>query len=96
MTSSLSFSETELEDGIDRIFDTIDDLFHEGAFHQVDSILENLVVEKIHTTLLVCYLAITLAAKEHLPWREIFFARVKEEMFRREGGRRPNLLKNLE
>lgn len=71
----------EIDDAIDILFDTFDDLFMDGEFEKADELLPTIEVEKLDTNLLVALLVITYPAKEKLSNRPAVVERVKERLY---------------
>jgi hypothetical protein len=67
-----------IDNQLDQIYDTIDDLLLNSKFSEVDCILERLEI-KIDLDLLLGYLTATYPAKSKLRKRENLFNKVKEE-----------------
>jgi hypothetical protein len=67
-------------DAIDVLFDAIDDMFLDGEFERCNEALEAVRIELLNPTLIVAVLSVTLAAAEHLPYRETLFERSAERL----------------
>lgn len=85
------FYDTEAtDDGIDEIFDYIDDNLLAGNFHLVDDLLASIDCERLCSTYIVSFASITSGrAKSKLKNREAFIRKAKSCV-------RDGLLDNLE
>jgi hypothetical protein len=70
--------ESVIDDGIDIIYNFIDDLCLEGDFLTVDKFLSICQPEKLGITYSIAVLSITNAAKDILKERKSFFDKTKE------------------
>ena len=70
----------DYESAIDIIYDYIDDLLLEGEFIKVNTILKQVDTNILSEDLLVAFLSITLAAKQHLTARSNLFTRVEKTL----------------
>ena len=61
---------------VDCIVVVIDDLLNHGLFIHCDNLLTKIQVHKLSDPLLVSFLGMTKTAKEHLPHRGEFYAKV--------------------
>ncbi|KKN13071.1 hypothetical protein LCGC14_1009950, partial [marine sediment metagenome] len=69
----------DIEDRLDEIFGTIDNLLCAGDFDKVDEILRNVDMSE-SGDILIGYLSITLAASHNLSSRADFFRKVSEKL----------------
>ena len=81
---------------IDLIFNNFDIEFRAGNFNKVDSILEDLDIDKLNTVLLIAILSITHSARDKLCSRECFIRRIRAKFEKTESHRVDRLLKNYE
>ena len=88
MQSTIDLQEYEM-------FPYIDQLLKEERFDEVSHILKSTDIANTSTDLLIGYLGITLAAHDKLPYRDLFFQKTKEELFR-QGEDAEKILSNLE
>lgn len=74
---------------IDMVFDHINNLLLEKNFKEVNRILEDINIEQLQSFALLAFLTITIAAKDKLPSREVYYNSLQDILS-------PNLLKGLE
>jgi hypothetical protein len=73
------------EAATDLIFEYIDDLLSKGMFAVCDEILRNVDVDKLPTSLMRSFLAITGVAKHRLSWRRPLYLKIERRMIRLKG-----------
>jgi len=73
------YERIDIEDRLDEIFGTIDNLLCAGDFDKVDEILRNVDMSE-SGDILIGYLSITLAASHNLSSRADFFRKVSEKL----------------
>lgn len=59
------------------VFVWVNDRLNAGSFEEVDTVVQNLLIEELDTNILLAFLTITAAASHELPGRQNFFNRVK-------------------
>lgn len=69
---------SHIDDTIDYIFNTLDDLLYEGNAEEVDTILKEIDIPLFSTEILVSIIAITDRYKFFLKRRASFFMKVKK------------------
>jgi hypothetical protein len=69
--------QNELDEAVDILFATINELCSSCNFEECDSLLQSLDINRLDTNLIVSVLAITLAAKEKLSTRKEFVSKAK-------------------
>lgn len=83
------------EDAIMTIFNLVDAQLSAGLFVEVEFGLAAVDIEATSTVVLLAWLSITHAAKEHLPGRAAFAQAVKAKLERDEPERAEELLRGL-
>lgn len=73
-------AERRVRHAIDVLFERMDDLFLEGKFQEADRILSSVDVEKLDENLMVGFLTITFAAKEHLNNRDALYQHIEDKL----------------
>jgi hypothetical protein len=71
------------DDGLDWIFDQVDQMMHDGRWADLDAILQR-VPMTYSTTYLTGFLCITFVGAPHLPSRPALYAAVRAEVIKRE------------
>jgi len=84
------------DEAVDILFDHVDDLLIAGQFTKCDELLQTIDLKRLDANLIVAVLSITLAAAEHLPYRERLLVRVKERLSIIASGRVERLLSGLD
>lgn len=92
----LSAARPSEDDGIELIYEVIDDMMSSGSFALIDDILSAVDVMKFRTTHLLAFLSITFPAKTLLKERARYFARVRSYFEAVEPNRVDQLLAGLE
>ncbi len=84
--------------GTNLVYDRIDGMLLEGRFAEVNALLERVVEGHYSTKILVGFLTITKAAREHLPARAHFVERVRGHLQKQlfTAGEIYNLLRRVE
>jgi hypothetical protein len=72
-------------DGLDHIFQKMNALLVAGEFRLASSILKQVDVERLSSTLSVGFLSITLVTSDFLPERPAFYARVRHKLVAERG-----------
>lgn len=85
----------ESDAAIDILFPKIDALFRAGEFAVADDVLRAVDVARLNTSLMVAVLAITRAAKDKLPHREVLLQRIERRLTRAEPVRVERLLRRV-
>ncbi len=85
----------EIDPAIDLLFEKIDDLLVDGHFTACDDILRAIDVSRLDTNLLVAVLSITVAAREHLPYRVRWLERATQRLMELSPDRIEGLLAGL-
>jgi hypothetical protein len=86
----------DFDSAIDELYSRIDKKLSSGDFSGVDSELNMVDIENTDTIMLLGWLSITLAAKEHLMRRDKFVADVRNKLERTDLNRVNALLQGLE
>jgi hypothetical protein len=73
-------AEHRVRPAIDILFEHMDDLFLEGRFQEADKILSLVDVEKLDENLMVGFLTITSAAKDHLNNRDALYRQIEDRL----------------
>jgi hypothetical protein len=81
---------------IDHIFEHIDEKFQSGNFNEVNEMLKLIKIDNKTSYELIAYLSITLLAKDKLPYRTEFMAKVRERLEVITPDRVEKLMKGLE
>lgn len=68
----------ELEDAIDLLYDNVDEMLLADKMSECDAILRTIDISRLEGKLMVGVLSITLAAREHLPYRAVLVAEIEE------------------
>lgn len=68
---------------IDEIFDRVNEMLCDGKYQEVDDLLASATCDGYSVDLLLALLTITHAAKQYLPHRHLFFARVEQSILDR-------------
>lgn len=72
------------DEGLDKIYDTLENLFQERKFEEVNSILERLDIHSnISVDELIEYLTATLPGSDYLSYRKTFYRNVEKEFLSR-------------
>ena len=60
----------QVDDNLDAIFETVDDLMSDGKFDFLDSVMRDMNYYQMDEDILIGWLTATLPAREHLPYRD--------------------------
>lgn len=71
------YKSDRMDDGIDLIFDALDDAMHASKFAEVNDAIKGIKFDHVHPELLVSLLCATLPAKPKLYHRELLFKQAK-------------------
>jgi len=85
-----------LDDEIDRVYRTVDNLLLAGRFLDVDELLDSVDVVALPVVISLSYATITFVARDVLRSRAAFMARLRRHLDRVEPSRVEALLSGLE
>jgi hypothetical protein len=86
----------ELEDALDLIYADVNILLLDGAFTEVDELLQDLPVTALPIEHVLAFASITRSADQHLPSRKPFLAKVRKHLEEVHPSRVGELLDGLE
>jgi len=86
---------TQNDDGVDYLFDQVNDAILDGDLAFPDQVLVTADVSKLRVLYLLCLLNATHPASKHLKNREAFVKAVTDRLFREDPTRAPKLLWGL-